>query len=135
MSSNPLTTYPLGPSTISDAQFTSVQTEKVKVIKSTVSQETSTVTGVTINASSGVITMQSSTLADGLTEQFTVTNSNVSGDSVVLANALDYSGTIASAGVITVNVDSVGSGSFVVSIGNGSGAPLDGIIKVGFLVV
>lgn len=125
---------PQGPSSLSDASFSSVQSEKVKVIKKMVTQLTSITTGVTVNASSGVVTTVSSTLAAHATAQFTVTNSHVSSSSVVMLTIQDFSGTIGDR-CVSANVDSVAEGSFIVSLVNGGTTALDGVVKIGFLVV
>lgn len=125
---------PPGPNVISDASFSSVQSEKVKVAKKLVTQLDSITTAVTLNASSGVITTVSSTLAADTAVQFTVNNSHVSASSVVLANVQDFSGTLTDR-ILSASVDSVSEGSFVVSVLNGGATALNGVIKIGFLVV
>ena len=125
---------PPGPLIPFDANLTSLQFSKTEVTKGTVTQATSTTTGVTVNAAAGVITMVASTLAANATEAFIVTNSSCSASSVVLVNSLLYTGTDSTA-VMTVNVVDIAEGVFSVQVGNGSAAPLDGIITVGFLIV
>lgn len=122
------------PLILSDTKHTAVQANKTEVTKGTVTQITSTSTGVTVNASAGVITCVASTLAADAAEAFLVTNSNVSATSVVLANVVMYTGTQATA-VISVFVNFTAEGMFNVVVSNGSGAVLDGVVSVGFVVI
>ena len=126
------TTPPLIPGglTVRDLEVQS----KPKIQKVNVTQATSTTTGVTANGNSGTITMVSSTLASQGTEAFTVTNSSCSTDSTVMVNSVGYTGTNATA-VITVGVTAIAQGSFQIRVGNGSGAPLDGVLSIAYLVV
>ena len=78
--------------------------------------------------------MVSSTLASQGTEAFTVTNASCGTDSTVMVNTVAYSGTDATA-VITVGVVDISEGSFKIQVGNGSGAPLDGVLKIAYLIV
>jgi hypothetical protein len=112
-----------------------LEAEKPKVApKVAVTQTGTTAATVVANGSAGTITMVSSTLAANATESFTVTNSSCSADSVVLVNTVDYSGTL-STSVISVGVTAISEGSFVVVVGNGGSAALNGIAKIAFLVV
>lgn len=80
----------------------------------TVTQTTSTTTGVTLNTNSGQITTFSSTLAAGGEESFTVTNSVVAAldvPKVVIAST-------SSAGTPDVCVDRVAAGSFRITVTN-----------------
>ncbi len=129
-----MSNIPVPPTIPSDANLSSLQFNKVDVTKGTVTQATSTTTGVTVNAAAGVITMVASTLAANATEAFIVTNSSCSASSVVLVNSLLYTGTDSTA-VITVNVVDIAEGVFSVQVGNGSAAALDGVLTVGFLIV
>jgi hypothetical protein len=129
-----MSNIPVPPTIPSDANLSSLQFNKVDVTKGTVTQATSTTTGVTVNAAAGVITMVTSTLAANATEAFIVTNSSCSASSVVLVNSLLYTGTDSTA-VMTVNVVDIAEGVFSVQVGNGSAAPLDGVLSVGFLIV
>ena len=129
-----MSTTAVPPTIPSDSNHTSIHMNKTKITKGTVTQLTSTTTGVTVNAAAGVITMFTSVLAADATETFIVTNSSCSATSVVLVNHLSYTGTDATA-VITVNVIDIAEGVFSVQVGNGSAAILDGILTIGFLIV
>src|SRR5882724_10538348 len=99
-------------------------------------QGTSISTGVTLNAQSGVITTVSSTLAAVTTTGFTVTNSAVGANSVVIVNLVNYSGTYATNGFPVVTVDTIAAGSFVIKISNVHAAnALSGVLKIGFHVL
>ena len=134
MSVVPSLLVPPPPLINSDAILTSLVASRPKITKSTVTQLTSTTTAVTINASAGVVTTISSTLAADATETFVVNNSYCGADSVILVNHLSYTGTDSTA-VITVNVVDIGSDVFSIQVGNGSGAVLDGSLTIGFLIV
>jgi hypothetical protein len=101
----------------------------------TVTQATSFSTGVTLNATSGVITLDNtSTLAGDTTASFVVTNSTVAADSIVLLTLFDKTGTSNSR--YAVSLGNQGAGSFTVLIHNSKNATSTaGILKVNFLVI
>lgn len=76
--------------------------------------------GVTVNKSSGEITMDGSALAASTTVVFTVTNTTVAADDVV--TVVRKSG--GTAGAYQVWCDSVAAGSFVIAVRNSSGGSL-----------
>jgi hypothetical protein len=84
------------------------------VTKGTVTQITAITTGVEVNASSGVITTVSSTLAAGANATFIVTNSAAAADSVIQLTVDDS----ATAGLAKLNVQAIGAGVFSVNITN-----------------
>ena len=101
----------------------------------TVTQATDHTTGVTINATSGVITLAAVALAATTNAEFTVTNSTVQADSVVLVTMQDEN---------TVNnkqlacaIHTVASGSFKISIVNPHSATSTSATasKIHFLVI
>jgi len=101
----------------------------------TVTQETDHTTGVTINATSGVITLAADALAATTNAEFTVTNSTVQADSVILVTMQDEN---------TVNnkqlacaIHTVASGSFKISIVNPHSATSTSATasKIHFLVI
>ena len=51
-----------------------------------------------------------------------------------MVNTVGYTGTSATA-VITVGVTSIAEGAFQIRVGNASGAPLDGILYIAYLIV
>ena len=101
----------------------------------TVTQATDHTTGVTINTTSGVITLAAVALAATTNAEFTVTNSTVQADSVILVTMQDEN---------TVNnkqlacaIHTVAGGSFKISIVNphSSGATSATASKIHFLVI
>jgi len=106
--------------------------EKVNTLldRGTVTQATSITTGVTLNQRSGIITTVSSTLAANAEAEFTVSNSVVESNSVILLTAL-YNGD----SHVSLNVKSVSDGSFVVVLANSGGAALNATVGVQFLVL
>lgn len=98
---------------------------------STVTQITSSSTGVTINASCGQITTVALTTAAAAEEVFTVTNSSVSASDVIAVST-----TYAGAGTPMVSVKGVGAGSFVIVITNLHAAnALDALMVINFAVI
>jgi hypothetical protein len=108
----------------------------VALSKANYTQATSLSTSVATTTPAGEITPFSAlTTGIGLAEAgFTVTNSYVTADSVILANITDYSGTIGSAGLPQVIVDDVVAGSFRLIIVNGGANALNGTLKIGYAV-
>ncbi len=87
----------------------------VRLTRSSVSQGTSLTSGVTINSPAGFIfTLTTGTLATGASASFTVTNSAVRADSIVLGDIIQYGG----AGIPTARIDSVTQGSFAMNVRN-----------------
>lgn len=100
---------------------------------SNVTQITSSTTSVTVVGSAGIITTFSSTLAGVTSEEFTVSNSSVTADSVVLISAVDYSGTT---GIPVLRVNSIVQGGFDIVITNAHAtAPLNGTLSISFIIV
>lgn len=101
--------------------------------KGTVTQGTSITTGVTLNAVAGTITTVSSTLAADTTATFTVTNSEVTASSIILAS-LSYPTTATGEPVIDRIVPA--SGSFTITIRNVSAAAaLNDVMAISFVVL
>ncbi len=100
--------------------------------KSTVTQVTTINTAVTINKRAGVITTMIASVGSELTTSFTVNNNTCSSDSIVIANIQDYAG---SAGNPSVYVNTVATGSFVITIVNASSAAsLNGTLGISFIL-
>ena len=98
--------------------------------RGTVTQATSITTAVTLNKRSGIVTTVSSTLAANAEAEFTVNNSFVESDSVVILTGL-YNGN----SHVSLNVKSVADGSFVVVLANSGSAALNATVGVQFLVL
>lgn len=97
-----------------------------------VTQLTSTTTGVTLNSLSGQITTLAGTLGQGAEETFTVTNSCVNADSVVSVCIATSAGT----GLPVVLCSAVADGSFDITVSNVSGsADLSALVVINFIVL
>ena len=101
----------------------------------TVTQSTNHTTGVTINATSGVITLAAAALANDTNVEFTVTNSTVQADSVVLVTMQDENTT--NNAQLSCAIHTVGAGSFKISImhSDETGATSATASKIHFLVI
>ena len=82
--------------------------------RGTVTQITSATTGVTVNATSGAITTVAQNIAAAGEVQFTVTNSSVAANDVVVVNV--KSGSVG--GTTVADVTAVAAGSFVITLTN-----------------
>jgi hypothetical protein len=99
--------------------------------KSSVTQGTSITTGVTLNSQCGSIRTVSAATGAQSVQSFTVTNSNITIDSVILANIVGYTG---STGLPHVYIDDITSGSFKTVIQNCStSASLNGALNIGYI--
>jgi len=98
----------------------------------TVTQGTSVTTAVTINGEKGIITTFAQTAAAAAEVVFTVNNSSVRADSLVLAT-IEYPE--ASTGYPTIHVADIAAGSFKVVIRNShASAALNSTAKIHFRV-
>ena len=105
----------------------------VSLGQGTVTQATSATTGVTLNASSGVITTFNQSAAAGATSTFTVTNSCVVAASVVSVTVGNYAGTYGTNGIPLATVSAVAAGSFNVTIVNAHASnALSGALKLNY---
>lgn len=111
--------------------------DTVELQKGTVTQITTTATGVTIHATSGVITCVTSTAAASTPVTFTVTNSRVVATSVILVGVCDYSGAIdGTEGEPKATVDNITAGAFDITVWNHDAShQLNGIVKIAFAIV
>ena len=123
---------PIPPLIPGDLEVSALQVTVPKVIKSTVTQLVDATTAVTLNASAGIVTTFAETVAANGTQAFTVNNTFVGTDTLVLASVQDYAGTT---GLPTVIVDNIASNSFSLVVQNGGSAALNGVLKISFLVV
>ena len=99
----------------------------------TVTQATDINTTVVLNTESGQITTVSTTLAAGVDATFTVTNSAVAAQDVVICNTGSYGGT--ADGIPICNTESVGAGTFDINIRNTGAVALDAVVVINFAVV
>jgi len=101
----------------------------------TVTQATDHTTGVTINATSGVITLAAVALANATNAEFTVTNSTVQADSVILLTMQDENTT--NNAQLSCATHTIAGGSFKISIHHADsvGATSTTASKIHFLVI
>lgn len=99
--------------------------------KGTVTQATSTTTGVTLNTKAGTITCFTSTAATTVAAEFTLTNSSITASSMVMGMISAYSGTTGHPAVVSIIPS---AGSAVIKVVNTGTAVLNGIYKVSFIV-
>lgn len=83
--------------------------------RGTVTQQTNHSTGVTVNATSGTITLASADLAAGAEAEFTVTNSKVAANDVVVVCVADNND---ASGTPLASVSDVSAGSFKILLTN-----------------
>lgn len=96
----------------------------------TVTQATDKSTGVTLNKATGAITMNAAALAGGALVTFTVTNSAVAAADFV--DAIHAS--VGTAGTYDVEVTSIASGSFTITVHNRTAGSLSEAIVLRFIV-
>ena len=101
----------------------------------TVTQSTDHTTGVTINATSGVITLAAVALNAATNAEFTVTNSTVQTDSVIILTVQDENTT--NNAQLTACTHTIANGSFKISVFNpaATGATSTTASKIHFLVI
>lgn len=97
----------------------------------TVTQATSKSTGVTLNKSMGKITMNAASLGAGESVTFTLTNSAISANDVVIAS-ISGGGT---AGAYWPYVSSQTTGSAVIGLWNSTGGALAEAVVINFAVI
>jgi len=101
----------------------------------TVTQATDHTTGVTINATSGRITLAAVALAAATNAEFTVTNSTVTANSIIMLTVQDENTT--NNAQLTAATHTIGSGSFKISLHNpaATGSTSTTASKIHFLVI
>ena len=119
----------------SDPEFTTCYASQElgysSAAQGTVTQATNKSTGVTLNKSMGRITMNNASLANGATALFTLTNSVISANDVVIVS-VSGGGT---AGAYWPFVSSQATGSAVIGLYNNSGGALGEAVIVNFAVI
>ena len=96
-----------------------------------VTQATSKSTGVTLNKSMGKITMNGAALAAGATVLFTLTNSKISANDVVIVNL----GAAGTSGAYWPYVANVGTGTAVIGLYNNTAGSLSEAVVVSFAII
>lgn len=97
----------------------------------TVTQATDKSTGVTLNKSAGRITMNNAALASNTAASFTLTNSLISANDVIILN-VSGGGT---AGAYTTYVSSMTTGSAVITLRNMSAGSLSEAVIVNYAII
>ena len=98
----------------------------------TVTQATSKSTGVTLNKSSGQITMNNAAMANGAIISFTLTNNLLSAKDVIIVNV---AGGLATNGTYTSFVSNVSAGTAVISLYNISSGSLSEAVVLNFAII
>jgi len=98
----------------------------------TVTQATSKSTAVTLNKSSGRITMNNAALAAATSISFTLTNSLISTNDTIVLN---ISGGLATASTYNAWVDSLSAGSAVITLRNVSAGSLSEAIILNYAII
>lgn len=128
-------TQPIGVA-FADPEFTTCYaTQEIgyaTAAQGTVTQATSKSTAVTLNKSSGQITMNNAALANGAVVTFTLTNSLLSAKDVIIVNV---SGGATTAGTYTALVSSIGAGSAVLGLYNISAGSLSEAVVLNFAII
>lgn len=97
----------------------------------TVTQATSKSTGVTLNKSAGQITMNNAALASATNVTFTLTNSFISSNDIVILNVSGG----ATAGAYNCWVSGLSAGSVSITLRNISGGSLSEAVVVNFALI
>ena len=128
-------TQPIGVA-FADPEFTTCYaTQEIgyaTAAQGTVTHATSQSTGVTLNKSSGQITMNNAALANGAVVTFTLTNNLLSAKDVIIVNV---SGGATTAGTYTALVASIGAGSAVLGLYNISAGSLSEAVVLNFAII
>ena len=126
---------PIGASTPSTVAGTTVYASQeigyTAGAQGAVTQATSKSTGVTLNASMGKITMNGAALANGATVLFTLTNSKISANDVLIVNL----GSAGTSGAYWPYVANVAAGTAVIGLYNNTAAPLSEAVVVNFAII
>ena len=111
--------------------FASEQLGYATGAQGTVTQATDKSTGVTLNKSAGRITMNNASLASNTAVSFTLTNSLISANDVIILN-VSGGGT---AGAYTTYVSSMTTGSAVITLRNMSAGSLSEAVIVNYAII
>jgi hypothetical protein len=98
-------------------------------------QSTSKSTGVTLNNICGQITMNAASLAAATSVSFTLTNSSIAANDVVIVNAANVGGSAPTANTYQVGVDSVLAGSCRIHVRNVSASAAAQALVLNFAVI
>ena len=117
-----------------DPEFTTVYANQeigyATGAQGTVTQATDKSTGVTLNKSSGQITMSNASLATVTNVTFTLTNSLLSAKDVLILNV-----TNGTSGAYNAWVSSMGAGTATITLRNISGSTLSEAVVINFAII
>jgi hypothetical protein len=126
-------TQPIGVA-FADPEFTTVYASQeigyATGAQGTVTQATDKSTGVTLNKSSGQITMSNASLATVTNVTFTLTNSLLSAKDVLILNV-----TNGTSGAYNAWVSSMGAGTATITLRNISGSTLSEAVVINFAII
>ena len=111
--------------------FSGEQLGYTAAAQGTVTQLTDKGTGVTLNKSSGQITMNGAALAGGAAATFTLTNNLISAKDVIILNV----GSVGTAGAYTCYVSSLAAGSAVLALRNLTAGSLSEAVVINFAII
>lgn len=111
--------------------FASEQLGYAAGAQGTVTQTTSKSTGVTLNKSAGRVTLNNEALASNTAASFTLTNSLISANDVIILN-VSGGGT---AGAYTTYVSSMTTGSAVITLRNMSAGSLSEAVIINYAII
>jgi len=111
--------------------FASEQLGYATGAQGTVTQATSKSTGVTLNKSAGRVTLNNEALASNTAASFTLTNSLISANDVIITN-VSGGGT---AGAYTTYVSSMTTGSAVITLRNMSAGSLSEAVIINYAII
>jgi len=111
--------------------FASEQLGYAAGAQGTVTQATSKSTGVTLNKSAGRVTLNNEALASNTAASFTLTNSLISANDVIILN-VSGGGT---AGAYTTYVSSMTTGSAVITLRNMSAGSLSEAVIINYAII
>lgn len=113
--------------------FGSLNLNNFSIDKSSVTQVTSNTTAVSITTQAGIITTQTMTTPSNEARQFTVNHPDVTVDSVILANIMNYAGTT---GLPNLYIDNPTTGSFLATVQNHhTSGSLNGVVKIAYFIL
>jgi hypothetical protein len=114
-------------------EFGSLNSNTITIDKTFITQATSNTTAVSITTQTGIITTQTMTTPSNAAIQFNVNHPDVTVDSVILANIMNYAGTT---GLPNLYIDNPTTGSFVATVQNHhTSGSLNGAIKIAYLIL
>jgi hypothetical protein len=126
---------PIGLTTPSTIEGTTVYADTelgyAAIAQGAVTQLTSKSTGVTLNKSAGKITMNGAALAAGTTVLFTLTNSTISANDVLIVNL----GSAGTSGAYWPYVANVSAGTAVIGLYNNTAGSLSEAVVVNFAII